>query len=375
MRRRGQAVQTLSWSLPVPDGAYATIRCWNNRDTWLTALEATLRTPAGDAVRRKISVDPDTLMRIAGLDAASAETRTGRDVTTAHDTVANTLSLSKRQVQRAREVILRLGFAQIVVKGRYLTSSERAAAFELHGFKQIKAASIRALTIPANTPAPKNVHLPCKGFRSTDLHSYRYSPTGAQARQAATRPDSKEKNHSSKKRETRYSPAVFAVADELAQRLPFLSNWRTLVTERPGEKPLVRWQGNHLGSICRVLMHSGIDLDRLSGRDVIEILDRITKESGLATMTGQFVKNPLGYLTTLLKRVAAYIEYAGYRTEAERYAAATARRQELQAHRARAKAEREAERARANTPEAIAAREAFFAAHRARTQNIGHPRG
>lgn len=375
MRRRGQIVRALSWSLPVPDGAYASIRCWNNRDSWLATLEATLHSPAGDAVRRKISVAPDTLMRVAGLDAASAETRTGRSVTTAHETVANTLGLSKRQVQRAREVIRLLGFAQIVVEGRYLTTSERAAAYELHGHQQIKAASIRALTIPAHITQPVNVHLPRKGLRSTDLHSYSYSPTRAQAREAATRPESKEKNHSTKNRKTRYSPAVFAVADELAQRLPFLSDWRTLVTDRPGEKPLVRWQGNHLGSICRVLMQSGIDLDRFSGRDVIEIFDRITQESGLATMTSSFVKNPLGYLTTLLKRAAAYIEYAGYRTKHERYAAAAARRLELQTQQARAKAEREAEHARANTPEAIAAREAFFAAHRARTQKIGHPNG
>ncbi|MDA3145794.1 hypothetical protein JSO19_00175 [Leucobacter sp. UCMA 4100] len=359
-RRPGTQVQRLSWSLPVPDGAYSRIPAWSNREQWLTRLMEALRTPEGESARRRISITLTTLLRIATLDAESADSRNGRGVATSHDTVANTIGCCKRTVQRGRELIQQLGFAVVVVPGRYLTKAERAEAAALHGSAQRRAASVRALTLPAPTPAASNVHLPRRGFINPLAHLRINSPKRAGARKAAPRPGAIEKKKSAPKKRTMYRPEVAHIAQELTTRLPFLGRWRSLVTERPGCKPELRHQGEHIGTICRVIVKSGLDTQRMTGADVIEVLDRLTADTGLQTMTGEHVKNPLGYLTTLLRRALAYIEREGYATVAERREAAQERRAQIQAQQAADRAEREAERARANTPEAIAAREAFF---------------
>lgn len=362
--RKQAPVQTLSWSLPVPAGAYARIRAWDGRAQWLTQLDQALRSQEGEQARRQVSITHDTLLRIATLDAEAADSRNGRGVATAHDTVANTIGCCKRTVQRGRELIQRLGFAVVVVPGRYLTREERAEAAAIHGHKQRRAASVRALTVPANIRPVENVHLPRKGLLNPLTHLRNYSPKRTSVRKAASRPGAIKKRSSAAKPRQPYAPAVAHVAAELTNRLPFLGQWRSLVTEKPGHNPVIRHQGKHIGSICKVIVSSGIDTQRLTAADVLDVLDKITQETLQVTLTGNFVSNPLGYLTTLLRRVKAYVEHAAYATAAERHQAAAARRAQLIAEQAAARAEREAERARANTPEAIAAREAFFTAWR-----------
>lgn len=360
-------IKTLSWSLPVPEGAYAKVRCWYSRDVWLEQLEAHLCSDEGVSVRGEFRMTVKTVMQVARADAQCAEGRTGRNVTTSHETVGNTIGRSGKTVQRARSIMVKLGYANVLVNGRYLTTEERAQAFDAHGGKQIRAASVRALTVPENAPQVQNVQLPRKGLRTTDLHSHNYSPTRAQARKAASRPKSFTKKISGCKKPQRpFSPGLFVVANELVQRLPFLIRWRSLVTETPGQKPQIRHEGEHLGSVCRVIANTGIDISRLSGRDIIEVIDRLTADSGLQVMAGDSVQNPLGYLTTLLRRVAAYIEYTNYRTAAERQTMQAERRAQLAAEYAEREAEREAERAIKNDPVNIAAAAEFFAALAAR---------
>lgn len=364
-RRKNTQVQYRSWSIPAPDGAYSRIRAWDSRTRWLTQLDAALRSPEGETHRRTISISPDTFMRVAALDAEAADSRTGRGVSTAHETVANTIGCSPKTVQRARTLMQRLGFAVAVVAGRYLTTRERTDATAVHGQSQIKAASVRALTVPDHITSVENVQLPRQGLKTPLSYLRNYSPKRADARKAATRPGPKKKISSNPLRRPGYSPAVAHIAAELTERLPFLGRWRSLVTERPGELPVLRHQGAHLGSICRVITRSGLDFDRLTASDVLSVLDRITGDTGQVTLTGSHVKNPLGYLTILLRRVHDVVVTSGFMTSAERQQAALERRAQVIALQAEARAERDAQRARANTPEAIAARESFFAAWRA----------
>ncbi|MFZ4843972.1 hypothetical protein [Mycetocola saprophilus] len=353
-----------SWALPVPDGAYSSIPAWNGRAHYLTALSAALRTQAGEDARRKISITHDTLMRIAATDAASADARTGREVTTAHDTVATALGMCKRTVQRGRELIQALGFAQVIVEGRYLTKAERAEAKALHGRTQRRAASVRALTLPESSRSVENVHLPRRGFFNPLTHVKRYSPKRALTRKTAARSGAITPKGTVSKKRPATRPEVAQIASELTTRLLFLGQWRTHIIEIPGHSPVLHPAAEHIGTICRIITRSNLDTSRLTGADIIDVLDRITAETGRVTLTGSLVKNPLGYLTKLLRQVREYIDRTGYTTQKERHQAAQERRAQILREQATRAAEREAERARANTPEAVAAREAFFAAWR-----------
>lgn len=362
-RKKFAPVKQTSWSLPVPDGAYSKVPVWNGRAKWVSQLNSALRSPEGERVRRKVSISPDTLIMIAELDAQSADSRTGRGVATSHESVGNTLGMCKRTVRRGRRVILLLGFAVVVVRGRYLTKTERTEAQAVHGGYQLRAASVRALTVPAGTFAVENVHLPRRGLRTPTSHLKVNSPKRAEARKAASRP---EKSPSRKKtpqdRQTNAVP-VARIASELSNRIPFLSPWRTHVREITGKPAEIQHSTEHIGSLCRIIVQSGIDTSRLTGSDVIEVLDRITAESGLTTMTGTYVKNPLGYLMTLLRRVRVYCDRETYVTTAERAEAAAARRAANIERQAAARVEE----ARLHSPEAIEARNSFFSAWRSRS--------
>lgn len=366
-RPKGGTIQTRSWALPVPEGAYSKVTAWASRNAWYEQLETHLCSAEGETLLKTISISREKVLMVARADAECAEGRTGRDVTTSHDTVANTLEVSKSTVRRSRDLILKLGYAAVVVGGRYLTVEERQEAQSVHGSVQLRAASVRALTVPKNAPRARNEHLPRKGLRSTLTNSSNNSPTRAQARKAASRPETfTKKVRVCKKPRRRFSPAVFSMANELAQRLPFLLKWRTLVTETPGQKPRIRHQGAHLGSICRVIESAGIDVSRLSAHDVIEVIDRITADTGLQVLSTQTVQNPLGYLTVLLRRVAAYVEHPNYYTAAEGNAARSERRAQITAEQAERAAERRAEQAIKNDPVNQAAAAEFFAAVTAR---------
>lgn len=247
----------------------ASVPVWSSAADWLTRLSAALRTTEGEEKRAAAKVSADTLIDVAAADARAADSRTGRGVTTAHDTVAKALGCSGKTVQRARLLIEALGFAKTVIVGRYLTTEERAEAYAHHGGDQRRMASERALLVPRHV---SNVHLPPWGCFNSHLPSRSDLPkrasalSGAASRQPRT-------TKSPKRSHPRPSIAVQRLAAGLAARLPWLAR-------------------GHIGSLCRTLTVLGLDDTGWTTHDVIDMLDRRNVQLGLYSLTSSSQRDP-----------------------------------------------------------------------------------
>ncbi|MEZ5087739.1 MAG: replication protein [Tessaracoccus sp.] len=243
---------------------------WSSAAHWLETLTAAITTPEGEELRAAAKVSIDTLLDVAAADARAADSRTGRGVTTAHETVAKALGCSAKTVQRARSLLEALGFAVTVVGGRYLTTEERAAATAHHGGDQRRMASERALLVPRSLT---NVHLPRRGKFSSTLTSRSGLPTRADARgEAAPRPAPKRK--AARSFLPRPPVAVQRLAAGLAQRLPWLAR-------------------GHIGSLCHTLTRLGLDDVGWTAHDVIDMLDRRNLDLGLFEPSPSSQRDPL----------------------------------------------------------------------------------
>lgn len=292
-RRGAIAEQPGSWSLEAPEGAYALIPAWTSGPTWFDAVLDALNTPEGAKKRRKAKVAPDTLLRVARADWEAADALTGRGVSTAHETVAAALGMSPKTVQRGRRLLELLGLAVTVVEGRYLTVCERKAARAAHGGRQLRAASLRALTMPRPV---ENVHLPRRGEVLKESLVSENSPTRAGARTtAAARPPAlkMKKIRPSANVTTQPRPLElqrFAARlvdgderDTSPRRLPW-------VLRSPD-----RGRMRHIGALCNVLSSAGIDPRCWRPREVIEAIDRWHQSSGRRTLAADAI-DPLRYL-------------------------------------------------------------------------------
>lgn len=293
----------------------ATVPVWSSAAHWLEALSTAVRTPQGEQLRAAAKVAVDTLLDVAAADARAADSRTGRGVATAHETVATALGCSAKTVQRARGLIEALGYARTVVVGRYLTTTERAQATAYHGGDQRRMASERALLVPRST---SNVHLPRRGWVTPSLPSRSELPTRADARLgAASRPAS------TRKPPRRYPPrptvSVQRLAAAIAQRLPWLAR-------------------GHIGSLCHTLTQLGLDDTGWSAQDVIDMLDRRNSRLGLYSLASSSQRDPLALFAHQVRAALLDVEEPP-RLRREREAAARAAAQ------ARARAARDREKA------------------------------
>jgi hypothetical protein len=212
------------------------------------------------------------VLQVAGQDAKHADHRTGRDLATAHETVAELLNVAKITVRRARAVIEALGFAVTVVAGRYLTTPEREAARAHHGGHQVRCASVRALTIPRGCTYRRE-HLPRRGQSQVLTSRAKHSPSGAHTRPGTA---------ATTTQRPAYPLAVQRLAGKLAQRLPWLAR-------------------GHIGGLCRVLDTLGLDADGWSAQDVLEHLDARNRAQGLYSIAPTRQRNPLGLLRAQLQ--------------------------------------------------------------------------
>jgi hypothetical protein len=268
----------------------------------------TLASVEGDSVRRRVSIAPATLLAVARADWQSADSATGRGVTTAHETVAEHLRMSKITVRRARQVIQELGFAVVVVEGRYLTTAEREAAHGVHGGSQLRAASVRALTIPKISPPVENEHLPFSQKGSSTSPVLKTKPKRARAQKTASR--SKPRQRSTKNLQTRLPRpvAVQKLAAGLVSRLPWLA------------------RNTHIGHVCDVLIRAGVEPDRWSASAVLGAIDTHVVSAGLRVVDPAGQRDPVAYFAWLLRSAIVPVEETAF----ER-----ARRDQEEAHRRR----------------------------------------
>lgn len=344
-RRRGQSTdaQTVgvsrerrgSWALPAPEGVYAGLPAWWSAEAWFDAVLDALRTSAGEDLRRAARVAPDTLLRVAYADRLSADRATGRDVTTAHETVAAELGMSAKTVQRARHLLEALGLAVTVAPGRYLTNAERDQARETHGSGQIRAASTRALVMPAPAvvsndseirPPVKNVHLPSSPLGEQVSHVLENSPTRAQARTregTAPRRPAMTKKTNGAVREAPRAIAVQQLAAQIAQRMPWLD------------------RGVHIGRLCSLIERLQLVDRGWTVQQLVDSIDAQVRAGGIRVADPDQQRDPLGYLAWMLRtavpagEISPFEQVARERRErAEKvlaqHAAAAARRAEIE---------------------------------------------
>lgn len=295
-----------SWRPP----ARTAVPAWSGATAWLHGLQAMLASPAGEVHRRRLSVRLETALDVAAEDARAADSRTGRHVATSHATVAALLGCSTKTVQRARLLVEAVGYATTVTEGRYLTTTERAAARLVHGGDQRRMASERALTVPRPS---SDVHLPRRGAVSALPKSRSGLPKRAQARaRVATRP---KKTHQL----TPVRPlAVQQLAADLARRLPWLAR-------------------SHIGTLCDALTTLGLDATGWTAADIIEYLDADNAEAGRYQPNPDSQRNPIGLFFLQAQRALAGVEPP----VARRRAAAQARAARRAADAAAAQAERD----------------------------------
>lgn len=204
---------------------------------------------------KKISVGSAIL--VARADMASADVRTGRGVSTSHETVAKRLGMSKRSVGEARRLLERLGLAVTVVMGRHLSPAERSQAKRIHGRYQEAAASVRALVMPRPVEPVDTCHLPRRGSVLKTSPVQKWSPTRAGAREtAASRP--KPRRKSSRRVVQPTSPRPIEV-----QRFAWAvaRNYGLDAGGSPTASGALHG-GRHIGQLCNILERYDVTPDR-----------------------------------------------------------------------------------------------------------------
>ena len=267
----------LSWACEPAEGTHARIPCWNTRSQWLDLLRADLDRDDAVTVLRAHHASPITVYRVARMAAAAADTTTGRNVRTAHATVARALGCSVDTVRRARRVLRDLGFSVEVMRGRYMTTEEREAATREHGSRQRRFASTRCLTIPARCRA---MHpYPCGVNSSGHSTSQRVPSTRLRAAGTST-PRTK------KRPLTRRNPSVGVqrIAARLVQRMPWLD----------------RAQG-HLMGLSRGLAACGVT-EEWTTQDLMNAVEADHQGLGLLSLPPDSQRNPRALLLHQIKR-------------------------------------------------------------------------
>ena len=260
------------------EGVEAGIACWWSRPQWIEAVAADLDTETGRETLRRRHTSPEAVNAVAAADAAAADTTTGRNVRTAHATVAKATGRSVDTVRRARRVLRDLGWSVEVVRGRYMTLAERISASLYKDSRQIRFASTRALTIPARARA---VHpYPC-GVKSSSKNTSSVIPSTR--KRAAGRPNPARKKDP--KRPTVVVPVgVQKIAARLVTRLPWL--------DRAGE---------HLMGLSRGLARCGVT-GEWTTQDLMNALETDHRARKLFTLPPDSQQNPRALFLHQLRR-------------------------------------------------------------------------
>ncbi|WP_104081106.1 hypothetical protein [Cryobacterium sp. Y11] len=306
---------------------------WTSGASWFDALMDCLATPHGEECRRLAKVAAGTLLRVARADWLSADVATGRGVSTAHETVAAELGMSGKTVQRARELLETLGFSVTIAVGRYLTRRERTTAHQVHGGRQYRAASLRALTLPKKKPV-ENVQLPSPREGKSLSPVVKSSPTRARARRpVASLPPQGSTKHKRRGHDRKPRPFIDQrLAAELVTRLPWLN------------------KGRHIGTVSLFLRRLGVTGHDWTAHGLLAAVDQFCASTGARNVDPRAHRDPAAYLAWLINQARA----AGAEPNRTRHAAAAARRAVEQAARAEDTRE-EAERVAAIDQEAVQA--------------------
>lgn len=218
-----------------------------------------------------------------------ADRSSGRGVATSHHTVAAALGMSAKTVQRARALLETLGLAVTVAEGRYLYKAEREAARAAHGGHQLRAASLRALTMPARRSV-ENVQLPRRGETTHLTHLLDNSTKRASAqRTTATRPPAEIRTTKTPRPQKR-------VADRKPVPLPVQIFAAKLTVELPA---LARH--GHIGAVSKMLSSVGVDMARWTVADLVSLIHRRLEQLGKSVFDLAGMRSPVGFISWLIR--------------------------------------------------------------------------
>lgn len=336
------------------DGAYSRVVSWQSATSWLALVRRMLGSARGEQLRGKVKISADTVLRVAQMDAQSADRRTGRGVSTSHASVARQLGMSDRTVGTARRLLERLGLAVTVVMGRHLSPAERRLAKRTHGGYQEAAASVRAMTVPAAARAVESFHLPRSGSVPEESHDQRWSPTRARAREtAAPRPKLRRKSRS--RPEPPRSPRPIAL-QAFAWRVA--RNYG-LHSPGPATSAGALDGGRHIGQLCNILERYGVTPDRYTLETLRAELDEALTAARIRPLENHDKRDRIAHFAWMLAKLQAFTPGETRRERQLREQEERIRARAIAADQARQRAAQQA----AALEESEAARAAFFADH------------
>lgn len=307
----------------------AAIPCWTTRPAVLKAIQAALVSPEGETMRREEGrrkdgkgggIAVEAVMAVADDDCRTADSSTGRNIMTSHETVARRVTargfrMSVGTVRKARRVLRTLGFQATVEQGRYLTKTERLEYAlthpkkEGHNGKQYvpwRKASTRVFTMAADVVRGTG-HLPRRGLLTPNLKKV---STSQKRLRAVSKSSTPTKPRSARPQSAGPRPlGIQKLAARLKQRYGWLSGIR------------------HNNTICDVLTRHGVDPDRWTVNSLVNALNQRSKERGMRTP--KRITNPAGYLNHILSDLnpvaAAAIHYRESRATAATAASSEAK--------------------------------------------------
>ncbi|AOD24727.1 replication protein (plasmid) [Rhodococcus sp. p52] len=298
------------------------------------------RSETGIKICHEHRIAPDKFIAAANAHAAYADESTGRNLTAARDTLAEYAGISTDVLDRARQILRRIGAAVELVRGRYLTIAERVEASLTHGGKQLRAASVWALSSKFTADSsvypqfPNHADLPENPLGSTGISRSQIITNARATRRARA-----STRTSGGPRPLHAQIAAARLADRLGPTMPEYRGVNRNGHYVPGTTH------HHVGAIADALTAAGIDTTRWTGDDIADQITEFRRDRILPHLT-----SPTAFLRWQL-RVLAEV-WAG--------PTPTERRAQLQAERA---AVREAELAHraANPPASNETRAAAYA--------------
>lgn len=287
-RRRG------SYNLRVADGAYSPIPVWDSRAGWMRQIITFARSETGIKICHEHRIAPDKFIAAANAHAAYADESTGRSLTAARDTLAEYAGISTDVLDRARQILRRIGAAVELVRGRYLTIAERIEASLTHGGKQLRAASVWALTSKFTADSSVYPQFP----NHADLPENPLGSTGISRSQVITNARATRRARASTKGEGDPRPlhaqiAAARLADRLGATMPEYRGVDRNGHYVPGTTH------HHVGAIADALTAAGIDTTRWTGDDVADQITEFRRDRSLPHLA-----SPTAFLRWQLRALA-----------------------------------------------------------------------
>lgn len=286
---------------------YRGIAAWTSGHAWFDAVMDDLSSAEGEAARRAARISVWSYLAVAKADRDAADYATGRSLATSNARCAATALVGERTAERARALLAARGFAVTVVPGRYLTNDERAAARATHGRSQLRAASVRALTLPRGSQRPVesgdlpasrrdagSTHVPNVVNATSPMHLTtvgKSKTTRADAHEtAAPRPQPRTKKRQARSRKP-WPLATQQLASQLVDELPRLR--------------VYKGQARHIGAVCALLARIGVDGSDWTGEGLKAAVDAYSAAHGVIPAELSRQRSPLAYYAWLIRATLA----------------------------------------------------------------------